>query len=83
MKNNLINEEDMKILEEYNRFYIEMDWYNLDFEKNFTEIKAKLNYEYTEEVRYGTYIEILGINNLDFWTFNSIKEKEMKKVYHQ
>lgn len=79
MKNNLINEEDIKILEEYNRFYIEMDWYNLDFEKNFTEIKAKLNYEYTEEVRYGTYIEILGINNLDFWTFNSIKEKEMKK----
>ncbi len=75
----LIQEEDKAILELYNKFYIEMDWYNLDFDLDFKNIKSKIVYEKDEYVEYGTYIEILGINNLDYWMSNNKKEVEMKK----
>lgn len=78
-ENNLLSEEDEIILQRKNKFYIEMDWYNLDFDKDFGEIKAKLVYEDDASPSYGTYIEILGINNLDYWIFNTAKETEMKK----
>lgn len=78
-KHNLISKEDEIILKKSNKFYIEMDWYNLDYDKDFEEIKARLDYDNDNEPQYGTYIEILGINNLDYWIFNTTKEMEMKK----
>lgn len=76
---NLVTETDEIALQKSNKFYIEMDWYNLDFDKDFGEIKARLVYDNDESPQYGTYIEILGINNLDYWIFNTTKEMEMKK----
>lgn len=78
-ENDLIDNEDMEILSKYNKFYIEMDWYNLNFDLDFKNIKSKLSYKNDECIEYGTYIEILGINNLDYWIFNNKKEMEMKK----
>lgn len=78
-ENNLIDNKDMDILSKYNKFYIEMDWYNLNFDLDFKNIKSKLSYKNDEYIEYGTYIEILGINNLDYWIFNNKKEMEMKK----
>lgn len=76
---NLIKEDDETIIEHNNKFYIEMNWYDLDYDKGFEEIKATLIYEMEQQPQYGMYIEILGINNLDYWNFNKTKYEQMKK----
>jgi signal transduction histidine kinase len=75
---NLLTEEDIKVLEEYNKININIDWSEFPVDMDFNDIVATVNYENNRPEIFGTSIIISGIRNLNFWKMDSKKEAKLK-----
>lgn len=74
----LLNEEDVEFIKEYNKINIDIDWSEFPIEMDFSEITAAVKYEKDVVVSCGTKIVIQGIKNLNFWDMDKKKEEKLK-----
>ena len=74
----LLKEEDVEFVKEYNKINIDIDWSEFPIDMDFSDIMATVKYEKDVVASYGTKIVIQGIKNLNFWDMDKKKEEKLK-----